>query len=199
MRQRTQRVAAPAPLGPAPRRVTVDGPSRTVVAVAALAALVLALGLVRTYLAGPVSISSESMEPTLFAGDVVLVDRRDIEPADLARGDLVTFRSAHTGEEMLKRLIGLPGDSVATIDAVVHVNDQPVEEPYVDFSDWEGIFNARVVVPDGHVFVLGDNRGASVDSRDFGPVPTESLDGRVLLRLWPVVRIGGSSPQPPRP
>ena len=164
-----------------------------------LAALVLALGMVRTYLAGPVSISSESMEPTLFAGDVVLVDRRGIAPADLARGDLVTFRSPLTGEEMLKRVIGLPGDSVATIDAIVHVNDEPIHEPYVDFSDWEGIFNARVVVPDGHVFVLGDNRGASVDSRDFGPVPAEAVDGRVLVRLWPVVRVGGPTPQPPRP
>jgi len=117
-----------------------------------------------------------------------------VEEADLTRGDLVTFRNPQTGEEMLKRVVALPGDSVATIDAVLHVNDEPVDEPYVDFSDWEGIFSARIVVPDGHVYVLGDNRGNSVDSRDFGPVPVERLDGRVLVRLWPVVRIWGEAP-----
>ena len=190
--------AAPAPSGSAPRRVTGRSPGRTVVVVVLAVALVCALGLVRGYLAGPVRISSESMEPTLYAGDVVLIDRRGVDPVDVRRGDLVTFRLP-TGEEVLKRVIALPGESVATIDAVVHVDDRPLAEPYVDFSDWEGIFAAREVVPAGHVYVLGDNRGASVDSRDFGPVPFEAVDGRVLVRLWPPVRLGGIDPAPPQP
>jgi signal peptidase I len=163
-----------------------------------VAVLVCALGVLRTYVAGPVRISSQSMEPTLYAGDVVLVDRREVELGDLVRGDLVTFRVPGSGEEMLKRVVALPGDSVATIDAVLHVNDRPVVEPYVDFSDWEGIFSARVVVPAGHVFVLGDNRGASVDSRDYGPVPVAALDGQVLIRVWPPVRVGDRT-EAPRP
>ncbi len=177
--------AAPAPSGSAPSRAAGHRPARTVVVVLVAAALVCLLGLVRTYVAGPVRISSQSMEPTLYAGDVVLVDRRGVDVAELDRGDLVTFGDPGTGEPMLKRVVALPGDSVATIDAILHVNDRPVEEPYVDFSDWEGIFNARVEVPAGSVFLLGDNRGNSVDSRDFGAVPRRALIGRVALRFWP--------------
>ena len=124
------------------------------------------------------------MHPTLAVGTVVLVDRRQSGLEHLARGDLVTFRHPVGGEPMLKRVVALAGDSVATLDARLHVNDRPVEEPYVDFADWEGIYSARVVVPAGHVYVLGDNREASVDSRQLGPVPVTAVDGRVLLRLW---------------
>jgi signal peptidase I len=195
---RPARAAAPAPSGSAPRRASGHRPSRVVTVVVLAAALVGVLGLLRSYVAGPVRISSQSMEPTLYAGDVVLVDRRGVDLTDVQRGDLVTFRSPVDGQETLKRVVALPGDSVATIDAVLHVNDEPVTEPYVDFSDWEGIFGARVEVPEGEVFVLGDNRGASVDSREFGPVPVDALDGQVLVRLWPPVRPGDRT-EPPRP
>jgi signal peptidase I len=166
---------------------------------AAAGLLVLLVVLGRTFLAAPVRISSESMAPTLLRGDVVLVDRRALAVSELRRGDLVTFANPQTSEESLKRVVALPGDTVATIDAVLHVNGAPVDEPYVDFRDWEGIFSARVTVPRGAVFLLGDNRGGSVDSRDFGAVPVERLDGRVLVRLWPPVRVGAEPPQPPRP
>ena len=161
--------------------------------------LLVVIGLGRAFLAEPVRISSGSMAPTLLRGDVVLVDRRHLDVADLRRGDLVTFANPQTSEESLKRVLALPGDTVATIDAVVHVNDEPVDEPYVDFSDWEGIFAARVEVPDDTVYLLGDNRGDSVDSRDFGAVPVDRLDGRVLVRLWPPVRVGAAPPRQPRP
>jgi signal peptidase I len=184
------RVAAPAPRGPALRRVTGRRPHVAVVlAVAVL--LVGALGLVRTHVAGPVRIASTSMEPTLAAGDVVLVDRRPVDADDLARGDLVTFRDPRTGDETLKRVVGLPGERVSVIDSVLHVDGAPVREPYLDDPDDEGMFNAQVVVPADAVYVLGDNRLVSVDSRDFGPVPEANLDGRVLARLWPVSRTAG--------
>jgi signal peptidase I len=155
--------------------------------------------LVRAFLVAPVRISSGSMAPTLLQGDVVLVDKRPLDVSDVRRGDLVTFDSPVTDGGSLKRVIALPGDTVATIDAVVHVNGAPVEEPYVDFSDWEGIFGARVEVPRDAVFLMGDDRGNSVDSRDFGAVPVDRLDGRVLVRLWPPVRLGAGAPRPPRP
>ena len=155
--------------------------------------VLVALG--RALVLAPVRVASTSMSPTLLAGDVVLVDRRGFDVHDLERGDLVTFRSPGTGEESLKRVVGLPGERVAILDAVLHVDDTPVEEPYVDSSEWDGMFTARVVVPPEAVFVLGDNRLSSVDSRDFGPVPSRLLEGRVLVRLWPPVRSG--SPEPP--
>ena len=185
--------AAPAPSTGEPVLRRVRRRLRRVVAVV----LLVVVG--RVFLAEPVRISSGSMGPTLLEGDVVLVDRRHLDAPELRRGDLVTFENPQTADESLKRVIALPGDTVATIDAVVHVNGKPVDEPYVDFSDWEGIFAARVEVSAGAVYLLGDNRGDSVDSRDFGPVPVERLDGRVLVRLWPPVRLGAEPPQPPRP
>lgn len=154
--------------------------------------LVCLIGLVRTHVAGPVRIASTSMEPTLAAGDVVLVDRRPVDADDLERGDLVTFRDPRNGDETLKRVVGLPGERISVVDSVLHVDGAPVTEPYRVDPDDEGMFNAQVVVPADAVYVLGDNRIVSVDSRDFGPVPETSLDGRVLTRLWPLVRSGGS-------
>ncbi|WP_186816466.1 signal peptidase I [Cellulomonas aerilata] len=149
------------------------------------------LGLVRTHVVGPVRIASTSMEPTLFAGDVVLVDRRPVQAETLARGDLVTFRDVRDGTETLKRVVGLPGERVSIVDSVLHVDGAPVSEPYVVDPDDEGMFNAQVVVPADSVYVLGDNRLVSVDSRDYGPVPEANLDGRVTVRIWPLVRSGG--------
>jgi len=189
--------AAPAPSGSAPRRLRAH--TRRLVTVLLLLTAVGLVALVRVTVAGPVRIASQSMEPTLYAGDVVLVDRRTLDLADVRRGDLVTFANPQGGEESLKRVIALSGDTVSMVDAIIHVNGEPVVEPYVDFSDWEGIFMARVEVPAGSVFLLGDNRGNSVDSRDFGAVPADRLDGRVLLRLWPPVRFGADDPQPPTP
>lgn len=150
-------------------------------------AVVLLVGvvLVREELAGPVRISSQSMAPSLSPGDVVLVDRREVPVARLRHGDLVTFTSPVDGEETLKRVVALPGETVVVLDAVLHVDGRPVEEPYVDRREWDGMFTAQVTVPSDSVYVLGDDRVRSVDSRDHGPVPAGLLQGRVLSRLWP--------------
>ena len=155
------------------------------------AALVLLLVLVvalvaaaRTSLAGPVRIASGSMSPTLDRGDVVLVDRR-LDVGELHRGDLVTFTSPEDGRETLKRVVGLPGETVSVQDSRVFVGARELDEPYVDRSHWDAQYTGQVAVPDDAVWLLGDNRGASVDSRVYGPVPLADVDGRVLLRLWP--------------
>jgi signal peptidase I len=157
----------------------------------ALVALLLVVGVVtvRETLLEPVRVSSASMSPTLPQGAVVLVDRRGVDPARLARGDVVTFRWPGSQEQVLKRVVALPGDTVVTVDAVLHVNGRPVEEPYVDFSEYEGMFTAQVTVPDGAVYVLGDNRIDSVDSRDLGPLPLRAVDGVAVARLWPPARL----------
>lgn len=151
-----------------------------------LLAALLALGVVsvRAELVAPVRVASGSMEPTLREGDVVLVDRREVRVDDLDHGDLVTFR-APDGAETLKRVVGLPGETVAVLDAVLHVDGLPVLEPYVVDPEWDGTWTAQVTVPDGTVYVLGDDRLRSVDSRDHGPVREADLDGVVLGRIWP--------------
>lgn len=167
--------------------------------VAAVVVLGVLVVLGRVFVVAPVRIASDSMTPTLLRGDVVLVDRRALDISDLSRGDLVTFENPKTEAQSLKRVVALPGDTVAILDAVLHVNGTSVEEPYVDFSEWDGTFTARVTVPDDAVYVLGDDRLRSVDSRGFGAVPVERLDGRVLVRLWPPVRVGADPPQPHTP
>lgn len=152
----------------------------------ALLILVLGIWLVRAAVVSPVRVGSASMEPTLHNGDVVMVSRRPPPVADLARGDLVVFRWHGQGPQTLKRVVGLGGDVVVVRDAALFVNRERVAEPYVDHALIDGYYSATFTVPQGSVFVLGDNRGNSLDSRDFGPVSGSDLVGRVLLRIWPV-------------
>ena len=155
---------------------------------AARAALILALslalvfGVVRPFGAEAFRVSSGSMAPTLRAGDHVLVDKLAYRIGDPRRGDLVAFRGVGDGV-MIKRAVGLPGDTVAVRDGVLHVNGGRVAEPYVNRELNESNFFGPERVPEGHVFVMGDRRGNSEDSRLFGPVRREDLIGRVLLRL----------------
>ena len=120
-------------------------------------------------------VSSASMVPTYSPGDVVLVTQRPPDLADLERGDLVTFRSPEDGRRALKRVIGLPGEAVVIKDSELYVDDRVVDEAYVDHALIDGYYSRTYTVPAGSVFLLGDNRGNSVDSRDYGPVPARDL------------------------
>jgi signal peptidase I len=187
---RTAAAPAPASWGPALLRAArARPPLRHLTTLLVVVLLLAAVVTVREVLVEPVRIASDSMRPTLQPGDVVLVDRRGVDVRTLERGDVVTFRREGSDEQLLKRVVGLPGDRVMTVDAVLHVDGEPVDEPYVDFSEWDGMFTAEVVVPDDAVYVRGDDRLVSVDSRDFGSVPVSDLDGRAVVRLWPPARL----------
>ena len=154
-------------------------------AVVCLVLAVTAVVAVRTLVAVPVRVASASMEPTYAAGDVLLISRRPPQVADLDRGDLVVFEPP-SGERTIKRVVGLPGEEVVILDGVLHVDGRPVREPWVDHRTVDGYYTRTFAVPPDHVFVLGDNRLNSIDSRDYGPVPAQDLLGRVITRLWPV-------------
>jgi signal peptidase I len=156
-------------------------------AAGALLLLLLALGL-RAYVAEPFAIPSESMAPTLRPGDHVLVEKLSYRFGSPRRGDLVVFRAPDGGSLAVKRIVGLAGDRVAIEDGVLAVNGRLQKESYVDQSQVDSVYFGPVVVPRGDVFVLGDNRADSHDSRDYGAVPRRSLIGRVLVTLWPVFR-----------
>ena len=130
------------------------------------------------------------MTPTLRPGDVVLVVRAGLADAvdDLDRGDLVVVREPGSGTAVVNRVVGLPGDVVAIEDAVTLVGGRPLDEPYVDRSRIDGVYFGPVTVPAGTVFLMGDARAVSVDSREYGPVPLRDVTGRVALRLWPWAR-----------
>jgi signal peptidase I len=143
-----------------------------------LIAVVLAL-VVRTFVVESFQVQGHSMEPTLHDGERLLVSKFVYRFTDPARGDIVVFRYP------LRQ--ARPGDGVRIERGRVYVNGQPLEEPYVlrtgDYSMPERI------VPPGQVFVLGDNRMNSEDSRYFGFVPIDLLVGRALLVYWPPDRV----------
>ena len=147
--------------------------------------LVLIAGL-RVFALQPTSIASESMEPTLHRGDVVLVDTLSpLLGRDPHRGDLVTFTSPADGRPTLKRVVGVAGDRVRIADGVLVVNDRSVFEPFVDQASIDALYWGTITVPPEHVIVLGDRRAGSIDSRTYGPVPLTAVHGRALVRLWP--------------
>lgn len=146
-------------------------------------------GFVRPFVAEAFRIPSESMAPTLQAGDSVLVNKFVYRFTAPERGDVVLFQDAED-RATIKRVVGLPGDRVAVWDGVLRVNTEPRREPYVDYALADSTFFGPEEVPEGHVFVMGDNRTNSEDSRTFGPVPEEDLRGKVVFRLWPPGRAG---------
>lgn len=173
--------------------------ARRLVAVGATVVPLLAVLVLRAAVVGPLQVDSSSMAPTLAPGDVVLVSRSAPQLSDLSHGDLVVFDDPARGKETLKRVVGLPGEELVVLDSVLHVDGEPVAEPWVDHPSIDGYYSRTYVVPADHVFVMGDNRGNSVDSRDYGAVAAEDLRGRVIGRLWPVVARDTPPPRPPAP
>jgi signal peptidase I len=158
-------------------------------AVALLALAGALLFTARAFIAEPMRVASASMEPTLEAGDSVLVDK--LAGSAPRRGEVVAFRAPDSDEILVKRVVGLGGDRVAIHDGRLVINGRRRTEPYADPKAIDSVFFGPVEVPEKAVFVLGDNRGDSVDSRDFGAVPEDAILGRVGARLWPPARWGG--------
>lgn len=134
-------------------------------------------------------ITSSSMEPTLHRGDAVIVKRMRFTPDNPPkRGELVFFRDPITKRDWLvKRVIGLPGETLIIWGGRVYINGKPLQEPYISATVEEyGMWR----IPQDAVFVMGDNRPFSSDSRDFGPVPLELIEGKVVFRYFPLERFG---------
>lgn len=142
-------------------------------------------GVVRPFVAEVLFIPSGSMSPTLESGDRVLADKLAYRLGEPRRGELAVFDSPEEGGLNVKRVVGIAGDEVEIRDGVLHVNGERQREPYVNYRRNDGAFFGPSNVPEGHVFVLGDNRQNSLDSRSIGPIPEERLVGEIRLRLWP--------------
>lgn len=134
-------------------------------------------------------IESHSMQPNFFEGQFILVNKLAFKLGEPSRGEVIVFHNpGNVEEDYIKRVIGLPGDEVEIRDQVVFVNDEVLAEPYATnpFRDNYG----PAVVPDSHLFVMGDNRGNSSDSRRIGPIPEELIVGQAWLRVWPLDQWG---------
>ena len=135
-----------------------------------------------------IRVESVSMRETLNPGDFVLVNRLAYKWGEVGRGDVVVFDPPFESEEpYVKRVVGLSGEVVTIENGKVYVNDALVQEPYLDAyfhstGSWE--------VPVGEIFVMGDNRNNSSDSRSWGTVPVENIIGRALFVYWPVEQWG---------
>jgi signal peptidase I len=148
------------------------------------AGLVLLAVVLAVLVAEPFTVRSSSMAPTLHTGDQILAERLTPRFGQLERGDLIVFRAPATRALMVKRVVALAGDRVGLADGRLVVNGQRQSEDYVDLASVDSVYFGPEVVPAGSVFVLGDDRADSVDSRDYGPVPLDRVLGRVLWRLW---------------
>lgn len=154
-----------------------------------LALLALAFVLVQTLLVGVYVVDGSSMEPTLHAGDRLLVWKA---ARAFARGDLVVFEHPQDDERVLvKRVAGLPGERIEIRAGRVYVDDRELGEPYLvrDEDRSPSLSRAPEVVPPGCYYALGDNRANSQDSRTFGPLEGSRIVGRALAVAWPPRRI----------
>lgn len=148
--------------------------------------------LIRSYVLEARMIPSGSMLPTIQLQDRVIVDKFFFKHFDQLRpGDVIVFHppaTAHSSDDFIKRLIGMPGDIIEVRNHTTYINGQRLYEPYIleppknDFPATE--------IPQDSVFVMGDNRNNSADSREWGLLPIENISGRTLFRYWPFERFG---------
>jgi signal peptidase I len=179
-------------------------------------ALVVAI-LIKTFLFQAFFIPSSSMEDTLQIDDRVLVNKVVYLAGDIGRGDVIVFDDPRGGfeqpeesvvgsalrnlfesiglatpqSEFIKRVIGVAGDTVEARDGELLVNGSAVYEPYLKDPGRPIAAFGPVLVPEGRLFVMGDNRSASQDSRFFGPIPVDDVVGKAFVIIWPPSRWGG--------
>jgi signal peptidase I len=153
-----------------------------------LPAVLLAL-VINLFLAQATRVFGQSMEPNLHTDQRIVVEKLSYRFHLPRRGDVVVLKLPRDPSELLiKRVIALPGETVEIRDGMVWIDGQPLDEPYLTQPTAGQM--APLTVPEGHVFVLGDNRGYSNDSRAFGPVPLENILGHAWLSYWPPNAIG---------
>ncbi|MDS9470562.1 signal peptidase I [Sporosarcina pasteurii] len=167
-------------------------------------ALLIAFGLaaiIRVFLFTPIVVDGVSMMPTLADGDKMIVNKIGYTIGKPDRFDIIVFHAPEQ-KDYIKRIIGLPGDEIEYRDDVLYVNGQAMEEPYLDKYKAESeelpltedfMLEDKIsskVVPEGHVFVLGDNRRKSKDSRHIGVVPIDEIIGKTKFVFWPMKDFG---------
>jgi signal peptidase I len=130
-----------------------------------------------------VRVDGFSMNPTLQNGEYILVNRLAYKTGHPERGDIIVFSyPADEGQDLIKRVIGLPGETVKINNGMVTINGQELDEPYIA---QDPLYYGEWTVPDGYLFVLGDNRNDSRDSHQWGLLPLENVIGKSVLIYWP--------------
>ena len=191
--EQPQRYDRPQPLAQQSFDAATSGPSalragmREIVGTV-LPAIFIAL-LIQLFLAQTTRIESYSMEPTLYEDQRLVIEKVSYRLRVPERGEIVVLHPQDDGSvPLIKRVIGLPGETIAIHDDQVFIDGKPLAEPYLRVITHG--FYPPTLIPDNAVFVMGDNRDRSRDSRMFGTVPLQDLVGRAILRYWPFQEAG---------
>ncbi|WP_079412234.1 signal peptidase I [Alkalithermobacter paradoxus] len=155
----------------------------------------LLIAMVVTTFVRPTLVKGYSMYPTLEENDYLIINRMAYKSDTPQKGDIIVFKSHLTTEDgkekdLVKRVIAVPGDEIKILNGKVYVNEEEQLETYINGNYTEGYIDTTV--PDGYIFVMGDNRPSSMDSRDerIGFVSIDEVVGRVFVRLYPFNKVG---------
>lgn len=145
--------------------------------------------IIRTFLLDSRIVPTASMVPTIQIGDRLFVEKITHRFQGLERGDVVVFSppaASQLDDELIKRVVGLPGDTLKMEDGILYVNNEPQNEPYIaEPIQYEF---PELVVPEGKMFVLGDNRNRSYDSHEWGFADISTVKGKAWITYWPISR-----------
>jgi signal peptidase I len=154
------------------------------------------LVVIRFFVAEPHKVSGNSMVPNFHDKDFIITNKLATKVGELKRGEVVILTNPRNSDQVfIKRIIGMPGERVKLLNGMVFINGLPLPEPYLPNglkSPGESFLQEgeEVVIPNGQYFVMGDNRVASSDSREFGPISKELIIGQAFLRYWPLNQLG---------
>lgn len=145
--------------------------------------IVVVVVLIRTFIITPVRVDGDSMKNTLKNGDILLLYKL----SSIDRFDIIVLDEEKDNEKIIKRVIGLPGETVAIKKGKIYINDKVIDDDYAygETSDYN-----KVTLRDDEYFILGDNRLISKDSRYFGPIKDNEIKGKIVFRLFPFTKIG---------
>ena len=150
---------------------------------AMILAIIIGVVVLRGWIIEGVIVEGKSMAPNLREGERLLVVKKHYSPERLpSRGDVIIFPDPEEGAIVVKRVIGLPGERVDVMGPRVYINGQLLREPYAKATEPAGLTR---IVPQGRIWVMGDNRDDSADSREYGTIRLESIRGRAVMVMWP--------------
>lgn len=154
--------------------------------------IIVVVVLIRTFIATPVIVSGDSMKPNLHDGEMLIVRKIGYNSSSIERFDIVVVKEGE--DEIIKRVIGLPGEHISYRNNMLFVNGKLVEQDYKFYDTID--FNLEEIctcssIPEGKYLVLGDNRPVSKDSRTIGLISEKDIFGEAIFRIWPISKLGG--------
>jgi signal peptidase I len=155
-----------------------------------IVALAVAL-LIRTFIVQVYLVEGPSMEPTLYTGERVFVNKLVYRFRQPHPGEIIVLQDPNTPQrELIKRVIAVAGETVEMKKGIVYVNGQPLKEDFINTAIRSTNDMPPQTIPEGNVWVMGDNRGMSFDSRNIGPIAVKKIDGEAFFMFWPIDQFG---------